>query len=147
MWIKMPKFAPKEQIRHDCIKKKTKWNSNAFCKSVILFSRLFNMRGITMLGEFEHDVIKWKHFPLYWPFVRGIHRSLVNSPHKGQSRGALIFSSICAWMSKPISFAATVRLSKQSWGCWFETPSRSLWSHYNENDRFPDRPMNLTCVH
>ena len=20
------------------------------------------------------DVIKWKHFPLYWPFVRGIHR-------------------------------------------------------------------------
>ena len=21
------------------------------------------------------DVIKWKHFPRYWPFVRGIHRS------------------------------------------------------------------------
>ena len=21
------------------------------------------------------DVIKWKHFPCYWPFVRGIHRS------------------------------------------------------------------------
>ena len=30
------------------------------------------------------DVIKWKHFPLYWPFVRGIHRSLVNSTQKGQ---------------------------------------------------------------
>ena len=30
------------------------------------------------------DVIKWKHFLRYWPFVRGIHRSLVNSPHKGQ---------------------------------------------------------------
>ena len=28
------------------------------------------------------DVIKWKHFPRYWPFVRGIHRSPVNSPHK-----------------------------------------------------------------
>ena len=26
------------------------------------------------------DVIKWKHFPRYWPFVRGIHRSPVNSP-------------------------------------------------------------------
>ena len=37
------------------------------------------------------DVIKWKHFPSYWPFVRGIHRSPVNSPHKGQWRGALIF--------------------------------------------------------
>ena len=36
------------------------------------------------------DVIKWKHFPRYWPFVRGIHRSPVNSPRKGQWRGALI---------------------------------------------------------
>ena len=27
----------------------------------------------------DDDVIKWKHFPLYWPFVRGIHRSPVNS--------------------------------------------------------------------
>ena len=43
------------------------------------------------------DVIKWKHFPLYWSFVRGIHRLLVNSPHKGQWRGALMFSLICAW--------------------------------------------------
>ena len=30
------------------------------------------------------DVIKWKHFPRYWSFVRRIHRSPVNSPHKGQ---------------------------------------------------------------
>ena len=42
------------------------------------------------------DVIKWKHFPRYRPFVRGIHRSPVNSPHKGQWRGALMFSLICA---------------------------------------------------
>ena len=42
------------------------------------------------------DVIKWKHFPRYWPFVRGIHRSPVNSPHKGQWRGALMFNLICA---------------------------------------------------
>ena len=40
------------------------------------------------------DVIKWKLFPRYWPFVRGIHRSPVNSPHKGQWRGALMFSLI-----------------------------------------------------
>ena len=42
------------------------------------------------------DVIKWKHFPRYWPFVRGIYRSTVNSPHKGQWHGALMFSLICA---------------------------------------------------
>ena len=43
-------------------------------------------------GQPGHDdVIKWKYFPRCWSFVRGIHRSTVNSPHKGQWRGALIF--------------------------------------------------------
>ena len=45
------------------------------------------------------DVIKWKYFPRHWPFVRGIHRSPVNSPHKGQWRGALVFSLICVWIN------------------------------------------------
>ena len=51
-------------------------------------------------GERIHDdIIKWKHFPRCWSFVRGIHRSPVNSPHKGQLRGALMFSLICAWIN------------------------------------------------
>ena len=45
------------------------------------------------------DVMKWKHFPRYWSFVRGIHRLPVNSQHKGQWRGALMFSLICAWIN------------------------------------------------
>ena len=45
------------------------------------------------------NVIKWKHFLRYRPFVRGIHRSTLNSPHKGQWRGALMFSLICSWMN------------------------------------------------
>ena len=49
------------------------------------------------------DVIKWKHFPCYWPFVRKIHQSQVNSPYKGQWRRVLMFSFICAsingWVS------------------------------------------------
>ena len=48
---------------------------------------------------FHNDVIKWKHFRRYWPFVRIIHRSPVNSHHKGQWRGALRFSLICAWIT------------------------------------------------
>ena len=37
-------------------------------------------------GNFiAHDeVIKWKHFLHYWPFVGGIHWSPVNSSHKGK---------------------------------------------------------------
>ena len=45
---------------------------------------------------YHDDVIKWKHFPRNWPFVRGIHRFPVNSQHKGQWRGALMFTLICA---------------------------------------------------
>ena len=48
---------------------------------------------------FHDDVIIWKHFTRYWPFVRGIHRSPVNSPHKGQWRGALMFYLICVWIN------------------------------------------------
>ena len=48
---------------------------------------------------YHDDVIKWKHFPRYWPFARGFHRSPVKSPHKGQWRGALMFSVISAWIN------------------------------------------------
>ena len=47
--------------------------------------------------DVHDDVIKWKHFPRHWPFVREIHRSPVNSPHKVQWHEALILSLICAW--------------------------------------------------
>ena len=52
---------------------------------------------------YHDDVIKWKHYPRHWPFVRGIHRSPVNSPHKGQWRGALMFSLICVWIDGAVN--------------------------------------------
>ena len=45
----------------------------------------------------HHDVIKWKPFPCYWPFVREIHRLSVDSSRKSQWRMALMFTLICAW--------------------------------------------------
>ena len=45
--------------------------------------------GVMQWSKEHDDVIKWKHFPRYWPFVP------VNSPHKGQWRGALMFTFIC----------------------------------------------------
>ena len=56
----------------------------------------YSSRGMETLSALHDDVIKWKHFTRYWPFVRGILRSPVNSPHKGQWRGALMFTLICA---------------------------------------------------
>ena len=67
------------------------------------------------------DVIKWKHIPRYWPFVQGIHWSPVNSPHKGQWCGALMFSLMCQ----------NKRFSKQWRRWWFQMPLCSLWCHCN----------------
>ena len=45
------------------------------------------------------SLYQMKYFLRYWPFLQGIHRSPVNSPHKGQWHGALMFSLICAWIN------------------------------------------------
>ena len=50
-------------------------------------------------GIFKFTQFLWKDIPRYWPFVCGIHRSPVNSPHKDQWRGALMFSLICVWIN------------------------------------------------
>ena len=67
--------------------------------------------------------MKWKHFLHYWPFVRGIHRWPVNSPHKG--RGTRSFDVF-------FDLRLNKWLSKQWWCWWFETKSRSLWRHRND---------------
>ena len=51
----------------------------------------------------------------------------VNSPHKGQWRGALIFSFIYAWINDWVN-------NRECW--WFETAGWSLWRHRNERSDF-----------
>ena len=67
------------------------WTYTKNCISIFSWCKYLLLPNV---GSLYDDVIKWKHFPRYWPFVRGIHRSPVNSPHKGQWRGALMFSLI-----------------------------------------------------
>ena len=69
------------------------------------FEAYFGRYRITSYGmKLLHDeVIKWKHFPRYWPFVQGIHWSPVNSLHKGQWHGSLMFSLICAWKNGSVN--------------------------------------------
>ena len=69
-------------------------------------------QGHCMRHSLHHDdVIKWKHFPRYWPFVQGIHRS----PQKPVTQSFGVFFDL----------RLNKRLSKQS-GWWFGTPSRPL---------------------
>ena len=69
------------------------------------------------------DVIKWKNFPRYWPFVRGIHRWVTGEfpAQRPVTRSFGVFFDL-----RP-----NKGLSKQWWGWWFETPSSPLWSHCN----------------
>ena len=70
-------------------------NANS-CHEIYLISVM--VRCSALLSEHD-DVMKWKHFLRYWPFVGGIHRPPVNSHHKGQWRGVLMFYLICAWIN------------------------------------------------
>ena len=92
--------------------------------------------------NYHDDVIKWKKTPRYWPFVRGIHRSPVNSPHKGRWRGALMFSLICVWINGWINnreagdlrrYRAHYDVIVMSWCPIFES------SHYNSSKTFADQ--------
>ena len=78
------------------------------------------------------DVIKWKHFPRYLPFVRG------NSPVTG---GFPAQRPVTRSFDVFLDLRRNKRLSKQLWGWWFETLSRPLWRHCNEQridvDRVP----------
>ena len=70
--------------------------------------------------QVHDDVIKWKHIPRYWPFVRG--EFPVQRP---VTRSFAAFFDLCP----------NIRLSKQSWGWWFETLSRPLWRNCDDRDR------------
>ena len=76
-------------------------NDSSSCSQFNAYIITLNITDVlwSSYQNLHDDVIKWKHFPRNWPFVRGIHRSLVNSPHKGQWRGALMFSLICVWIN------------------------------------------------
>ena len=79
-------------------------------------------RKLKLCSDYKHDdVIKWKHFPRYWPLC-------------GEFTGPGEFPA-----QRPVTRCFDVffdlrlnkRLSKQWWGWWFETPSWSLWRHRN----------------
>ena len=87
---------------------------------ILQLSVICDAMTLTMMTSSNGNIFRVT-VPRYWE----IHRSPVNSPRKGQcgefpAQGAV--TRICV-LNK--------RLSKQSWGWWFETPPRSLWRNCN----------------
>ena len=83
-----------------------------FCLGLSVFKLRNNTPVAVMDSPYGTIIQKWltwtqdwhtwwrhqmKHFRRHWPFVMGIHRSPVDSPHKGQCHGTAISSLIRAW--------------------------------------------------
>ena len=80
----------------------------------------------TTISWYHDDIIKWRHFPNYRPFVQGIHWSPVNSRQRPVTQSFYVFFDL--HLNK--------KLSKQPWGWWFEMPSCSLWCHCNDTNNY-----------
>ena len=91
------------------------------------------------------DVIKWKHFPCHWPFVRGGHRSPVDSPHKGQWRRALVSSLMCIWKNAWASSRDAGDLRRHGAHCNVSS-IRSLGTHLN-GVVYETQPFSLKYMH
>ena len=91
----------------------TQWS---YCSLAVGHRNNTVVTGLDMKQKLQHhdDVIKWKHFPRYWPFVRT------------KASDAKLF----------FDMRLNKRLSKQSCGWWFETLSRPLWRRRNAKKTF-----------
>ena len=91
---------------------------NVYNQMVISYIAIPNFLLATTMAAHD-DVIKKKHFrvtgPLCGEFIGHWWIPLT------RASDAVLWCFL--WSAK--------RLSKQSWGWWFETPSRSLWRHCN----------------
>ena len=74
----------------------------------------------TVMPIVYDNVMAWKFFSHYWPFVRGIHRSTVDSPHKG-----------------PVVWSLELTVNRKvSWRSFDITVIRCLWQGIFRTMRF-----------
>ena len=78
-----------QTIRQHCFRNGITWtnvNQDALHEQYICF-----------LALPHDDVIKWKHFPRYWPFVRGIHRWIHHTKNSDAELWCFLWSA--PWMN------------------------------------------------
>ena len=118
-----PKHVSNGLIKHrtgDKSEESANFHKLSFYHNYLISESEAHVQRIQSFKADDHDdVIKLKHFPRYWPFGAGIHRSPV---------GGFPSQRSVAW-SFDVFF--DLHLSKQTRRRWFETLSRSLWRHCN----------------
>ena len=92
MWIHYERLHNHNKAKHNktvciflginCILNQWQSSSSVACSTT-------KISKINITENSHDDVIKWKHFPRYWPFVRGIHRWSRWIPHTKASDAEL----------------------------------------------------------
>ena len=85
---------------------------------------MFVMAVVCVISRHD-DVMTWKHYLHYWPFVRGIHWSPVDSPHKGSVMQSF-HVSFDASLNKLLKKQLRDRWNEMSW-CSFDVTIISIY--------------------
>ena len=151
------------------------WNSTSFLCSPFLYVSPFSLdvdvKGTFITTSWDHNpniLQKYTRHKTAWLFcltvmtssngnifhvsslfVRGIHRSLVNSPHKGQWRGSLIFSLICVWANPSANHrdAADLRGHRAHYDVTIMQDNHMAISHHRIFSVSVPGPFLLTYLH
>ena len=130
IWIKIKQFSCKKiRLKMSF----AKWRP--FCLGLNQMEKRISPNLVpTLWDRLDTTDTWWRHqmetFPRHCPFLRRIHRSPVDSPHKGQWRRALMISLSCAWTNgwanrrnagdlrrHRTHYAVTVMIIQQQDGC------------------------------
>ena len=93
------------------------------CKIVSLLYHFAFTDGYRHLRG-KYDVIKWKHFPRYWPFLRGNSPATVEFPSQRP-----VTRSFDVFFDLHLNNRLSIQLRRRR----FETPSGPLWRHCNDS--------------
>ena len=112
-----------------CVDNNSKDSAGRYCQRGSSSFHRKKRRILCIWYDKRHTHAWWRHqmetFFAWLAFVRGIHRSPMNSPaQRPVTRSFDIFFDL----------RLNKRLSKQSWGWWFETISCPLWRQCNANE-------------
>ena len=110
------------------------------CKASYLQGGLLRIMQAVWTLLWHDDIIKWKHFPCYWPFVCGIHQSCITGEFPSQRPVTQSFDIF-------FDLRLNRQRSKQPRGWWFETPPNSLWRHGFRKGWFYPYPLGLLHKH
>ena len=130
-----PKWKLCNEYQSECISEIERQNSPKLCYKFSLTIFVSCSQITWMKKTINHDdVIKWKHFPRHWPFVRGIHRCRW-IPHTKASNAELwcfLWSAIISLMIISISWISVVFT-----GFWLHTLNNNhVYTLLTDNTEF-----------